>query len=170
MDRYGTDILLDAFGRVDDAVQRVLDGSDQDMLAFSPEPGTNSIAWLVWHLTRVQDTHVSRFALRDQLWTSEGWHERFGLPFAAADRGIGHTADDVALLGPVPGRLLLGYFDAVHKTTVSVLGELDFSEIVDASYDPPVSVGVRLVSVISDNIQHAGQALFVRGIYERRSH
>jgi len=167
MDRYGTEILLDAFGRVNEAVQRVMDGSDQEMLAFRPEPGTNSIAWLVWHLTRVQDTHVSRFALRDQRWTAEGWHERLGLPFEAADRGIGHTAKDVALLGAVQGQLLLGYFDAVHKTSVSLLAELDFSEIVDTSYDPPVSVGVRLVSVISDNIQHAGQALFVRGIYER---
>lgn len=167
MDRYGTEILLDAFGRVNDAVQQVMDGSDQEMLAYRLEPGTNSIAWLVWHLSRVQDTHVSRFALRDQSWTGEGWYERFGLPFAAADRGIGHTAEDVARLGSVSGPLLLGYFDAVHKTTMSLLGELDFEEIVDTSYDPPVSVGVRLVSVISDNIQHAGQALFVRGIYER---
>jgi hypothetical protein len=167
MDRYGTEILLDAFGRVNDAVQRVMDGSDQAMLAFRPEPGTNSIAWLVWHLTRVQDTHVARFALREQRWIEEGWHERFGLRFQPADRGIGHTAEDVALLGAVPGELLLGYFDAVHKTTISLLDELNFSEIIDTSYNPPVSVGVRLVSVISDNIQHAGQALFVRGIYER---
>jgi Protein of unknown function (DUF664) len=167
MDRYGTEILLDAFGRVNEAVQRAMDGADQELLAFRPEPGTNSIAWLVWHLTRVQDTHVSRFALREPRWTEEGWHDRFALPFEPADRGIGHSAEDVALLGAVPGPLLLGYFDAVHEATMSILGELDFAEIVDTTYDPPVSVGVRLVSVISDNIQHAGQALFVRGIYER---
>jgi hypothetical protein len=38
--------------------------------------------------------------------------------------------------------------------------------VVDASWDPPVTLGVRLVSVISDDLQHAGQAAYLRGMIE----
>ena len=69
------------------------------------------------------------------------------------------------------GDLLLGYHDAVHEQTIRYVERLtdaDLSRIVDESWDPPVSLDVRLVSVISDDLQHAGQAAFVRGVAERR--
>jgi hypothetical protein len=58
----------------------------------------------------------------------------------------------------------------VHDRSVSYLQGLtdgDFDEVVDRSWDPPVTRGVRLVSVVGDDLQHAGQAAFVRGIVER---
>ena len=67
--------------------------------------------------------------------------------------------------------LLLGYYDAVHEQTLRYLdgiGEADLDRIVDRRWDPPVTLGVRLVSVADDDIQHAGQAAFVRGVVENR--
>jgi hypothetical protein len=69
------------------------------------------------------------------------------------------------------GDLLAGYYDAVHERTrgyVQSLTDGDFDRIVDDSWDPPVSLGVRLVSIAADDLQHAGQAAFVRGVGERR--
>jgi hypothetical protein len=166
-----TELLIDAFDRVAQTVHRTLDGIDDTTLSGRVDPEANSIAWLVWHLTRIQDDHVSEVAGRQQTWHENDWEERFGLPFDPADTGYGHDSDDVAELGTVGALDLLGYHDDVHARTVSflrALAEDDFERVVDENWNPPVTLGVRLVSVISDDLQHAGQAAFVRGVLERR--
>jgi hypothetical protein len=162
----GAELLVDAFGRVRQVVHRVVGGLTPEQLAFRVGPEANSIAWLVWHLTRIQDDHVADVARTEQAWTAQGWVERLGLPFDPRDTGYGHRPADVAAVR-VSGELLVGYHDAVHRQTVSYVERLvdaDLARIVDRSWDPPVTLGVRLVSVIADDLQHAGQAALVRGI------
>jgi Protein of unknown function (DUF664) len=164
------ELLVDAFGRIPKVVHRVVDGLTPEQLAFRIDPEANSIAWLVWHLTRIQDDHLADAFQVEQVWTSQGWVERFGLPFDALDTGYGHRAEKVGAVQVESGELLVGYHDAVHQQTtryVSQLKDADLDRIVDRSWDPPVSLGVRLVSVIADDLQHAGQAAFVRGILQR---
>jgi Protein of unknown function (DUF664) len=164
------DLLVDAFGRIREVVHQVVDRLTPEQLAFRVDPQANSIAWLVWHLTRIQDDHVADAAQVQQVWTSQGWVERFGLPFHPLATGYGHRADEVAAVQVASGELLVGYHDGVWQQTtryVAGLGEADLARIVDRSWDPPVSLGVRLVSVIADDLQHAGQAAFVRGVLKR---
>jgi Protein of unknown function (DUF664) len=164
------ELLVDAFGRIPKVVHRVVDGLTPEQLAFRIDPEANSIAWLVWHLTRIQDDHLADAFQVEQVWTSQGWVERLGLPFDALDTGYGHRAEEVGAVQVESGELLVGYHDAVHQQTtryVSQLKDADLDRIVDRSWDPPVSLGVRLVSVIADDLQHAGQAAFVRGILQR---
>jgi hypothetical protein len=166
------DVLVDAFARVRQVVHQAIEGLDGAGLAFRPEADANSIAWLVWHLTRIQDDHVSEIAGLEQAWIAEGWAETFGMPPDPANTGYGHTSEQVAELRPKDAEVLLGYHDVVTERTFAYLKTVDADEldrIIDRSYDPPVSVGVRLVSVISDNLQHAGQAGYVRGIIDRGS-
>jgi hypothetical protein len=165
------ELLADAFGRIREVVHRVVDGLDPEQLAYRVDGAANSIAWLVWHLTRIQDDHVADVAGTGQVWTSQGWVERFGLPFAAAATGYGHRRADVAAVRVGSGDLLVGYHDAVWQETtayVGGLGDADLDRVVDRSWDPPVTLGVRLVSVLADDLQHAGQAAFVRGLLPRR--
>jgi hypothetical protein len=165
------ELLVDAFGRIRGVVHQVVDGLTPEQLALRVDGRANSIAWLVWHLTRVQDDHVADAAQTEQVWTAQGWVERFGLPFDPLATGYRHTADEVAAVRVASGDLLVGYHDAVHEQTaryVEPLTDADLARIVDQSWDPPVSLGVRLVSVIADDLQHAGQAAFVRGILRRR--
>jgi hypothetical protein len=165
------EILVDAFGRVREIVHQVVNGRTPDQLAFRVDSAANSIAWLVWHLTRIQDDHVADVAQADQVWTAGGWSQRFGLPFAPTATGYGHGSDDVAAVQVRSGELLTGYHDAVHDATITYLERLtdaDFARIVDRSWDPPVTLAVRLVSVISDDLQHAGQAAFIAGLLRRR--
>jgi hypothetical protein len=166
-----SEILVDAFERIREVLHRAATGLDQEGLAFRPDPDANSIAWLGWHLTRIQDDHVSEISGREQAWISEGWHVRFGMAPDPSETGFGHVSQQVAAIRPETPELILGYHDAVSARTQEYLATIDSQEldrIIDRSYDPPVSVGVRLVSVISDNLQHAGQARFVRGIVDRR--
>jgi Protein of unknown function (DUF664) len=163
-------LLVDAFGRIREVVHQVVDRLTPEQLAFRVDPGANSIAWLVWHLTRIQDDHVADAAQTEQVWTARGWVERFGLPFDPLATGYGHQADEVAAVRVASGELLVGYHDAVYQQTtlyVAGLSEADLAGVVDRSWDPPVSLGVRLVSVLADDLQHAGQAAFVRGVLAR---
>ncbi len=164
------DVLADGFARIREGVQRVTEGLDSEALAYRPDPGANSIAWLVWHATRVQDDHVSEIAGRDQAWIAQGWADRFNFPFHHADTGYGHSSEQVAAVRPDGPELLVGYQDAVTRHTLEYLETIDATElerIIDYRWDPPVSVGVRLVSVMEDDMQHLGQASFVRGMLER---
>jgi len=163
-------LLTDAFGRIREVVHGAAGGLTAGQLAHRPAGGANSIAWLVWHLTRIQDDHVAGSAGTGQAWTEDGWADRFGLPLDASDIGYGHTADEVAAVRVESADLLTGYHDAVHDRTVayvSTLDDGDLERVVDRSWDPPVTLAVRLVSVISDDLQHAGQAAYVRGLVER---
>ncbi len=158
--------LVELYGRLPDLVQQAVEGLDDDQLATAPSEGANTIAWLVWHLTRVQDHHIAEATDAEQRYLAEGWHERFGRGPDPQDHGYGHTAADVASVRGSAADLI-GYYDAVHGRTIDYLGDLTpgaLDRVVDEAWDPPVTLGVRLASLVSDCLQHAGQAAYVRGL------
>jgi len=164
------DLLIDGFGRIRESVHQVLDGLDSDSLDFRADAAANSISWLIWHLTRIQDDHIAAAGGLEQVWLSDGWEERCGLPLDPLDTGYGHGSEDVAvvLLGE---DLLTGYHDATYERTVSFINSLteaDMGKIVDQRWDPPVTMATRLVSVLADDLEHAGQAAFIKGLLDRR--
>lgn len=162
-------LLVDALDRVRQSVHGAVDGLSRAQLTYRVDPEANTITWLVWHLTRIQDDHLAELARAQQVWHAEGWRERFGLPLDPDDHGFGHTAEQVAAVD-VSADLLLGYHDAVHAASVAYLEglvEQEYDEVVDRRWDPPVTRAVRLVSAINDNAQHVGQAAFLRGVVER---
>ncbi|WP_435079078.1 mycothiol transferase [Clavibacter michiganensis] len=166
-----TDLLVDAYGRIAEIVRDAVDGLDADDLAFRPDPEANPIGWLVWHLARVQDAQVADVAGQDQTWTTGGWAARFALPFEESATGYGQSPEDVAALEGVTAELLVGYLDAVQSATLAYLAGLDDAElarVVDEDWTPPVTLGARLVSVLSDDLQHAGQASYLAGLLARR--
>ncbi len=166
-----SELLRELFSRVDGHVPRILDGLHVDDLLMAPEEGSNPIGWLVWHLTRVEDDHVADAFGHGQVWTEGAWAPRFGLDPATTEVGYGHTPEQVAAVRPESTAVLLEYYTAVAERTHADLAAVDpaaLDRIVDERWDPPVSLGVRLISVADDAIQHAGQAAYVRGLLQRR--
>ena len=163
------EVLGEAFSRVRGVVHSAVDDSSVGVLTYRADAEANTIAWLVWHLSRVQDDHVAELLGEEQVWITGGWAERFDLPFDPRATGYGQSADEVAALRA--GAELLGlYYDAVHARTMAYLGTLrdeDFDRIVDPSWNPPVTLAVRLVSILADDLQHAGQASYARGLAKR---
>jgi hypothetical protein len=160
------ELLTDAFERIVEGGRDVVDGLDDDQLAWRPGPDANPMAWLVWHLARIQDDHVADVANAEQVWTAQGFHDRSGLPFDPADTGYGHASEQVAQVRVGAG-LLSQYLAAVHEQTTAYLAVVtadDLDRVVDTRWDPPVTLGVRLVSVVNDGSQHLGQAAYVRGL------
>lgn len=166
------DLLIDGFGRIRENVADVLSGLTPAQLAHQVAPGANSISWLVWHLTRVQDNHVAAAFGVTQVWTAGGWAARFGLPAEMLDHGYGHTDSQAAEVGAATAsaEMLAEYHEATHAQTVKLVSEVtdaDLPRIVDTRWTPPVTLAVRLVSVLDDDMQHAGQAAYVRGLLLR---
>ena len=169
MSTPATELLVDALERVKESVHSTVEGLDRRALAYRVDADANPIGWLVWHLTRVEDDHLAGVAGSEQVWTTQGWADRFALPLEPHDIGYGHGTDQVASVD-VEADLLLGYHDAVHDRAVEFLRTLtdeDLPRIVDRRWDPPVTLAVRLVSVVNDCSQHIGQAAFVRGLVDR---
>lgn len=160
-------LLLEVYGRIPPLAREAVDGVDLDRLTEAPSPGANPIAWLVWHLTRVQDHHVAELLGADQLWVGGHWARRFGLEPDPSNTGYRHSAEEVAGVRPDRPEVLLEYLDAVDRRTRAMVADLvpaDLDRVVDRRWDPAVTLGVRLVSIADDGLQHAGQAAYVRGL------
>ena len=160
-------LLVELYDRIPPLAASAVEGLDRDRLAEAPAPGANTIAWLVWHLTRVQDHHIAEVLDAEQIWVTGDFAPAFGLPADPSNTGYGHSAADVLAVRPERAETLTGYLDAVSARTRAMLQELtptDLDRIVDRRWDPPVTLGVRLVSVADDCLQHVGQAGFVRGL------
>jgi uncharacterized damage-inducible protein DinB len=166
-----TELLIEGYGRVPEHVREAVDGLDAAALVTAPEPGANPIGWLVWHLTRVADAYTAELTGQPQLWVSGDWAAAFGLEPDPNDSGYGHSPDQVRAVRPEGSDVLVDYHAAVHDRLTTYLRELsagDLDEVIDRSWDPPVTLGARLVSILDDQVQHAGQATYARGILDRR--
>jgi uncharacterized damage-inducible protein DinB len=165
-----SDTLLELFGRLPELVRDAVEELTAEQLRWAPAPGANPVGWLVWHLTRVQDHHIAEILGEDQVWVGGDWADRFGLTPDPDNIGYGHTPDEVAAVRPRDWQCLVDYYGAVaERTTAFVRGlaDEDLDRVVDKRWDPPVTLGVRLVSVADDDAQHVGQAAYLRGLIAR---
>lgn len=160
-------LLADGFGRTAESLPAIVDGLSVDDLLWRPYDGANSIAWTLWHTARMEDAQIAPFAGTDEVWLREGWVDRFGLPYEPGAMGYGQSAEEVAAFRLEDPKLLTDYYQAVHTATIELvdsLSEDDLARVVDESWDPPVTVAVRLVSIVDDAAQHIGQAAYVKGL------
>lgn len=165
-DEAARELLRDAFTRLIEHTDELADGLTDDVANYRPTASANSIAWLIWHSARVQDIQLAQVAGVEEVWTRDGWVERFGLDLPRNDTGYGHGPEEVAKVR-APADLLAGYYHAVHQLTleyVSTVTADELARIVDTNWDPPVTASARLISIIDDCAQHLGQAAYLRGI------
>jgi uncharacterized damage-inducible protein DinB len=160
------DLLLDQFERIRELYVDIPDGLDVEAAHHRPAGTGNPIVWLLWHTARVQDDHLAGLTGAEQAW-HDGWAERFDLPFDRNDIGYGHSAADVDAVRVERLQDLVDYHEAVHRLTLEYLGRADSDEldrVVDRHWNPPVTAGVRVVSIVGDCLQHLGQAAYVKGL------
>lgn len=165
------EVLLDLFARVDEHVHEAVEGLDAEDLRTPPEPGTNPISWLIWHIARGEDYQIAELTELDQVWTSGDWAASFGVTPDPDNMGYGHSWAEVMAIRPDSAEALIAYYEAVAAQTRPFLEKLtpkDLDRVVDRNWDPPVTLGVRLISIADDEIQHSGQAVYARGMLERR--
>jgi Protein of unknown function (DUF664) len=161
------ELLRDSFTRLVEQVDDLTEGLTEEQANYRPTPNANTIAWLIWHSARVLDDQgLAPIAGIEQVWTQQGWVDRFGLDLPRDDHGYGHGPDEVAKV-QASAELLAGYYHAVHAVILEFVAGVtvdDLARIVDRNWDPPVTASVRLVSIINDCTQHLGQAAYLLGI------
>jgi hypothetical protein len=159
------DNILDLVG---DVLQRGVDGLTVEQLKLQPASSdANPIGWLAWHLTRAQDRMFSMLMNKEQAWFGEGWHSKFGVADPQAPFS-GVSADEVRAFDPVSSELLVAYYQAVRVYRTKYLESITAEELAKPAPSvpnrPDSTVGETLARVCSDNVQHAGQIAYVRGI------
>lgn len=166
----GTALVRDLLRRIADEVAAVLDGLDPSLLDARPAGGTNSIGWLLWHLTRSHDRNVSELRGRPQLWLTHGWHARFDRAPDPTDTGYRHsTAEAAGFRSPRP-ETLAGY----HRAAVAMIedyldgGDDPYRRVHSPTLGDEATVHARLVGVLADGLQHVGQAALLKGLARRR--
>lgn len=160
-------LLRELYSRIPPLVEETVRGLDATALTRRPAPAANSVGWLLWHLIRVQDHHISEVLHTDQIWVSADWAKRFGVDPDPDNTGYGHTAEEAGTIRPENADAVLDYLRAVQERTYELLGRCNAPEldrVVDYDWDPPVTLGVRLISIADDSLQHVGQAAYVRGL------
>jgi len=160
-------LLLDAFGRIPAIAHGAVEGLSMDQLLTPPTPGSNPIGWLIWHIARVEDCQIAPLAGLEQLWVIDDWGPRFGLASDPANLGYGHTPEQVAAVKPASAEALLDYLGAAQARALSFLSTVDdaaLDRIVDERFTPHVTLGVRLISIVADCLEHGGQASYLRGM------
>jgi Protein of unknown function (DUF664) len=165
-DAAAQELLRDAFTRLIEHVDELTGDLSDEVSNYRPTPTANSIAWLIWHSARVQDIQLADIAGVEQVWTRDGWVDRFGLDLPRNDTGYGHSPQDVAKVR-ASAQLLSGYYHAVHEFSLEYVTRItaaELSRVVDTNWDPPVTASARLVSIVDDCAQHLGQAAYLRGI------
>src|SRR6476660_7606173 len=131
-------LVTDALGRVCDMVREAIKDLSAEELLAPPRP---HIAWLVWHIARVQDANFSGLLDRPQLWITDRWHERFGMPANPRDYGSGHrqTREEVEAFTITDKALLLDYLDAVFAQTKAYLSTVRNADLNRVLNEPQYS-------------------------------
>lgn len=164
------ELLLDLYGRTPPLADEAVSGLTLEQLQWQPDPDANTIAWLIWHLARIQDDYVAEMSGEgDQLWVTDGWAGKFGLEPDPNNHGYGHTSDEVLSVRPESPEVLLDYLRAVDERVRAYLATLtadDLDRVIDTNWDPPVTLGVRTISIADDSLQHVGQAAYLRGLVD----
>ena len=162
------DMLSGAYGGILRVLEYTLEGLKEEDLNWQPKPDCNSIGWLVWHLTRWQDVQISNFMGQEQLWIKDGWHKKFGRLADPKDTGGGMKPADLAKFKSPDARTLLGYHKAVLERSQKyfpTLKKADLDRVIEGTpFKPPPTFGMMLIGTLSDGLQHAGQASYVRGL------
>jgi hypothetical protein len=164
-------VILGLLERATNQIKLATDGATDAQLYYRPTTNANSIAWLVWHLSRLQDLVTSSISGEAEIWSSDGWAEQFALPPDLPNdaTGWGDSTEQVAAFR-VERATLFGYMEAAHRVARERVARLTPEQLGQSIawgtsqtplYGPTWRV---LVTLLNDSIQHTGQINYIRGL------
>lgn len=160
------DVLSESATRPLQAAQALRDHLTPQVLNAHVAGHPNTVAWLLWHTGREIDVQIADLIGGEQLWTRGAYPERFNLGPVGDSLGYGHSSDEAAQIKIDDSAALLEYLEGATEMLVhyiNTLSEDELDHVIDHDWDPPVTRGVRLVSIIDDAAQHVGQAAYAVG-------
>jgi len=161
-------LIMDLLVRISQELERVLEGLTIDNLNHRPGPHCNSIGWLGWYLTRSHDRNLSELISEEQVWIKDNWHSRFNRAPDPTDTGYDHSLEDVTAFRSPDGKTILEYHNKVLELAKRYMDNLSETDLERKVKSPTLynvaTVRRRLLGIISEGLQHTGQAAYVRGL------
>ena len=168
-------VIMGLLSSVVGQIKRATDEATEEQLYYRPSADANSMAWLVWHLSRWQDYMSASISGDRQVWFTEGWAQRFALPADLPNEatGWGDSSEQVAAFR-VDRAVLIGYMEAANRAAVERVAKLTPEQL-----EQPVSWGTpqtpvdtrpawrALTSICGDSLQHIGQINYIRGLVSK---
>lgn len=154
------DTLLRAQERLEETLDQMTVAEANQM----PHPLIKSVTWLMWHTARELDLQISQLKNSESLWQNK-WSARFALDLPDDTEEWHHTPEEAAKVVVSDKSILSAYLEASISLAEEYLLNLDESslqDVVDDSWEVPVTRQVRLVSIIDDAVMHSGQAVYTR--------
>ena len=166
-----TETALSALERNWGMVDKALEEMDDAAMRSRPNDQSNSMGWLLWHMTRVVDRFIhTRFQDVPQMWIKDGWHDKFGLDADPNTTGMGWSAEQVASWLVPTKSLLVEYYEAVKTAARDYIQPLSMSdlerEVPFPALPDKASVGTVLGVLVYDNIVHGGQIAYLKGYHK----
>ena len=161
------DVLSEAASRPATEAKALVNTLPEGALNAHAGGHTNSIAWLLWHAGRQMDAQLAQLNGEPQVWHGQRFDSRFNLGELGDTEGYGHTAEQARAVVVEDAALLVEYLGAATAALskyIAGLSEADLDDVIDTSWTPHVTRGVRLVSMIDDAAQHVGQAAYAAGV------
>ena len=159
------ELILKSLEQSQRFLTNALDGLTQEEAAWSPSPECNSIAFILWHMTRVEDFFVNRIIQREtELYEAEGWREKLGTP--AKDSGYEYTVEQLQAWPAPKLETLQGYAISVREKTLAFLKAMPpekLSEVPRPDRSPD-SIGDTLGRISTEIALHVGQICYLRGM------
>ena len=165
-----TQTTVSALARNWEMVASAVAEVDETTMTDRPNEDSNSMSWLIWHMTRVADRFI-HFRLMDkpQIWTVDAWHEKFNMAADPHDFGMGWSNEQAAAWQAPPKDVVMEYFNTVNSAVSAYLLPLSDADLArEINWTAPIatlSVGEALGILVWDNIVHGGQVAYLRGYY-----
>ena len=165
-----TEPIIAALERNWDMIDASLEGVDDATIARFPADQCNSIAWILWHMSRVVDSFIQdRLQSNLQLWMQDAWYRRFAMGDDPDDRGFGWSYDRVKAWVPPSRDTLVEYYEAVKASSRKYLSSLSDAELQERRVIPPAAeprtVGAALGQMVWESVAHGGQIAYISGFY-----
>jgi hypothetical protein len=166
------ELILDGYGRIEQKLEPILKGLTKKELDWQPCAACNTIGWTVWHLARVQDVQIAELMGEDQVYLKDKWYERFKREADPEDTGFGDSAEDVAAFRSPDVKTQMGYLRATLEQSRNYLNSIspeDLDRVLNEPWFKPLpTVAVRLVSILADGHQHAGEVSYIHGLMKEQ--
>lgn len=157
-------------------LDQTLRGLTNEELAWRPNAEANSIAFVIWHTTRVEDRFMQKMVREtEEVWTGGGWYSRLGLD--EGDTGVDFSVDRLASFPALSVENLRDYLDAVRAETNAYLdaaAPAGFDLVPDRNPFPEVpgadeyfegcTIARMFLILIGEHFQHLGHAAYIRGL------
>lgn len=166
-----TETAMSALERNWGMVDKALEDVDDAVMGSQPNSQSNSMGWLLWHMSRVVDRFIhTRFQDSPQLWVKDGWHDKFGFDADPNNTGMGWSEEQVAAWQLPAKSLLVDYYEAVKTAARDYIQPLSTSELERQVPFPALPdtapIGTVLGVLVYDNIVHGGQIAYLKGYHK----